>query len=170
MKKWPFVKSSFWVFIHLFQINVSNQSHSGHEDKLNKPWRPLPSGRISIAQARWLRWILSASCLTTSFLLGRFVLGASFGITLLTILYDDLQFDSYLILRNWCNAAGYIAFEIGAIFTISELLANTTTISRQMFTFFYSPNLDEVGGSRETSLTGTQCPLNIYDYLCTRLS
>ncbi|KAG0696315.1 hypothetical protein DFH29DRAFT_951749 [Suillus ampliporus] len=45
-----------WLWFHLFQFNVSNQSYSAHEDVVNKPWRPLPSGRISVKDSRVLRW------------------------------------------------------------------------------------------------------------------
>jgi len=83
-----------------------------NEDKLDKPWRPVPSGRVSVEQ---VRRILSAACLVASFVLGRFVFGASLGVTLYTILYGDL-----LVFRNLCIAAGYLASDIGTLTITSE--------------------------------------------------
>jgi hypothetical protein len=122
MQEWPFIKSALWVYIHLLQLTVSNQC-SGHEDKVDKPWRPVPSGRITITQIRRLRWILVAGCLAISFFVGRLVLCASLGVTLYTILYDDLLLRGHLFFRNLCIAAGYLAFEVGALFIMSELPA-----------------------------------------------
>ena len=117
------IKSSLWVYIHLLQLTVSNQS-SGHEDKVDKPWRPVPSGRISAEQVRRLRWILCAACLAISLFQGRLVLCASLGVTLYTILYDDLLLRGHLFFRNLCIAAGYLAFEIGALYIMSEFTQN----------------------------------------------
>jgi len=83
----------------------------------------VPSGRITLTQIRRLRWILVASCLAISFFVGRLVLCASLGVTLYTILYDDLLLRGHLIFRNLCIAAGYLAFEVGALFIMSELPA-----------------------------------------------
>jgi hypothetical protein len=51
------------------------------------------------------------------------VLCASLGVTLYTILYDDLLLRGHLFFRNLCIAAGYLAFEVGALFIMSELPA-----------------------------------------------
>ncbi|KAG1871841.1 hypothetical protein DFJ58DRAFT_652344, partial [Suillus subalutaceus] len=45
-----------WVWFHLLQANVSNQTYSAHEDVVNKPCRPVPSGRISVRDCHALRW------------------------------------------------------------------------------------------------------------------
>ncbi|OAX32196.1 hypothetical protein K503DRAFT_702409 [Rhizopogon vinicolor AM-OR11-026] len=45
----------WWFWFHLLQSNVSNQAYSANEDVVNKPWRPLPSGRISVEDCRALR-------------------------------------------------------------------------------------------------------------------
>lgn len=48
-----FSASLTWVFIVALSFSISNQRHpaSVQEDKVNKPWRPLPSYRITSAQA-----------------------------------------------------------------------------------------------------------------------
>ena len=51
------------------------------------------------------------------------MLCASLGVTLYTILYDDFLLRGHLIFRNLCIAAGYLAFEVGALFIMSKLPA-----------------------------------------------
>ncbi|KAK0478050.1 UbiA prenyltransferase family [Armillaria luteobubalina] len=108
------VSTIAWLWLHLLQANVSNQTFSGDEDMANKPWRPLPSGRLTQRQARVLRWCLTMICLTVSALLGRVILFSSAALTLVEILHDDFGFSRNLVLKNLCNVGGYITFELGA--------------------------------------------------------
>ncbi|KIM35675.1 hypothetical protein M413DRAFT_32331 [Hebeloma cylindrosporum] len=155
-KKWALAKSTLWAFIHLLQIALSNQS-SGHEDKLDKPWRPVPSGRITVEQVRRLRWILSAGCLAVSFAAGPFVLAASLGVTLYTILYDDLLLRGHLIFRNLCIAAGYLASDIGTLTLMkptriqrleAEELRSLVCCALLIFTTFSAHDFPDVGGDK----------------------
>ncbi|PYH97895.1 hypothetical protein BO71DRAFT_406542 [Aspergillus ellipticus CBS 707.79] len=45
-----------WNWLNLLVFNLSNQRYpsSVAEDQINRPWRPLPAGRISIIQTRHL--------------------------------------------------------------------------------------------------------------------
>ncbi|PHH77530.1 hypothetical protein CDD80_507 [Ophiocordyceps camponoti-rufipedis] len=49
-----------WIWIHLISFNVNNQRspESVREDALNKPWRPLPSGRVSLPTAYLLSIVM----------------------------------------------------------------------------------------------------------------
>ena len=51
-----FLLSTIWVFTVALNFSISNQRQpaSVHEDKLNKPWRPIPSQRITPSQASTL--------------------------------------------------------------------------------------------------------------------
>ena len=102
----------FWIWLHLLQFCVSNQCVNPEEDAVNKPWRPIPAGRITVSQAQNLRWVLVASCLLLS--LYRGILPASVLLCLSTIVYNDLGFHGHIILRSICNAVGYAGFELGA--------------------------------------------------------
>ncbi|KAG1738120.1 uncharacterized protein EDB91DRAFT_1237797 [Suillus paluster] len=79
-----------WLWFHLFQFNVSNQSHGVHEDAVNKPWRPLPSGRISIKDA------------------------PSVMFTVLMVAHDDFHLCDHPIFKNFCNNGFYMTLELGA--------------------------------------------------------
>ncbi|KAG2047330.1 hypothetical protein BDR06DRAFT_897650 [Suillus hirtellus] len=109
-----------WLWFHLFQFNASNQSYSAHEDVLNKPWRPVPSGRISAKDSRALRWGLMLFCLGLSslFSLNAVITSAVFAV--LTIVHDDLHLGDHPIFRNLCNAAGYVTFELGSLLILSR--------------------------------------------------
>jgi len=115
-----------WIGLHLLQADVNNQAFSGHEDRINKPWRPLPSGRINVRQACVLRWFLVVSCLFISSILGRRVVYASATLSFLLILYNDLDLSGHPAFKNICNAGGYVAFELGA----TLILSPTRTLDR----------------------------------------
>ncbi|KAI6140820.1 UbiA prenyltransferase family [Pisolithus tinctorius] len=114
------IHTAIWVWIHLLQANVSNQTYSAHEDVINKPWRPLPSGRMTADEARRFRWFLLVVCLCLSAWHGAGVLLASTGLSLVEIFHDDFGFSSDPVLKNLCNVGGYLTFESGAILILSS--------------------------------------------------
>ncbi|KAE9402110.1 hypothetical protein BT96DRAFT_1017810 [Gymnopus androsaceus JB14] len=85
-----------------------------NEDIINKPWRPLPSGRITPAKARVLRWNLTVLCLLFSIYAGPLVLLSSLSLTLVEFVHDDIGLRLSAVLENVCNVGGYITFELGA--------------------------------------------------------
>lgn len=103
-----------WIGLHLLQCNVSNQYKSMSEDVINRPWRPLPSGRISADAARRLRWCLVPMCLAVSAHYGWDVVLASATLTATTILYDEVGLAGHCIGKNLCAVPGYVTFEVGA--------------------------------------------------------
>ncbi|KAF5347406.1 hypothetical protein D9758_011279 [Tetrapyrgos nigripes] len=125
-----FLRTVIWIWIHLLQANVSNQTFSGHEDKINKPWRPLPSGRVTPKQARILRWSLMVFCLCLSAVYSRMVFIASFALTIVEIVHDDVGFSGDTVLKNLCNVGGYSTFELGAACSMNNgSLSNTGFIA-----------------------------------------
>lgn len=58
-----------WLWSLLLQFNLMNQTVS-LEDTENKPWRPVPSGRISLHNARIARWIIIPACIIISWVCG----------------------------------------------------------------------------------------------------
>ncbi|KAF5376583.1 hypothetical protein D9757_009585 [Collybiopsis confluens] len=124
------LRTVIWIWVHLLQANVSNQTFSGHEDLINKPWRPLPSGRITPNQARALRWCLMILCLCVSAAYGPMVLFASAALTIVEIVHDDVGFSGGTILKNLCNVGGYSTFELGAACSLNDgRLTDTAVIA-----------------------------------------
>ncbi len=101
-----------WVWLHLLQFCVSNQTTNPHEDSANKPWRPIPSGLISVHAARVLRWILLPICLAISVWCQ--VLSIGIALCLATLAHNELGWDAHWLPRNVLNAVGYASFRIAA--------------------------------------------------------
>ncbi|KAG2102859.1 UbiA prenyltransferase family-domain-containing protein [Suillus discolor] len=109
-----------WLWFHLFQFNASNQSYSVHEDLLNKPWRPVASGRISVKDSRALRWALAVFCSGLSFLFGLNVVITSGVYTVLVVMHDDFLLGHHPIFKNLCNVGGYVTLELGSLLILSR--------------------------------------------------
>lgn len=101
--------------------NVSNQANGYEEDVLNKPWRPIPSQRITVSQVVTLRWLSVAICFLVSAAYGWDLLMATVGVFLTTFLYDEFGLAGHYIGKNLCNIGGYTALEIGATKLVGAL-------------------------------------------------
>lgn len=104
-----------WVWMHLLQFCISNQSLSEGEDLANKAWRPLPAKRISLATMLRIRWTLLPACLVYSSLYH----GArwpSLALSAGIFMHNEMYLDSHWATRNLCNALGYAAFNAGATY------------------------------------------------------
>lgn len=109
-----------WIFLHQLLCNVSNQARSKNEDIINRPWRPLPSGRITEPHAVILRWALVSVCLGFSAVFGPDLVLVTIGLFVTTFLYDEGGLASHVIGKNLCNVGGYVTFEIGATKLIGD--------------------------------------------------
>jgi hypothetical protein len=121
-----------WVWINLLPFAIDNQRHprSIAEDAINKPWRVLPSGRMSPIQARNLMIFLWGLAIIVSWRIGGFnqcIMGIALGtithsITNSCISHISTGFwynrfggsDDSCIIRNVINALGYNCFTSGA--------------------------------------------------------
>ena len=107
---------TLWLWLNLLLFNIANQRlpSSIIEDKFNKPWRPLPSGRLSPEQARVLLLLIVPTVLVCSL-----YLGAPTEVLLLislTWMYNDLGGgDENFVIRNVINAFGMAFYGSGAI-------------------------------------------------------
>jgi len=105
----------FWIWLHLLQFNVSNQSLKPEEDVHNKPSRPLPSKRITLKNARRLRWAMIPICIGYSATYSSPVTVASAGFIIGTMIYDDFgAHASHWLIRGCVNAYNLGCCEVGA--------------------------------------------------------
>lgn len=104
----------FWVWFNFLVFCLGNQRRpsSVSEDQLNKPWRPIPAGRISAS---------SATALWVSLHFAVLLCCAYFGATFFTIallvlgyMYNDLGGGEHPFTRNLINAAAVVFFALGA--------------------------------------------------------
>ncbi|EJF57469.1 hypothetical protein DICSQDRAFT_69381 [Dichomitus squalens LYAD-421 SS1] len=148
-----FTRSALWTWLHLLQFCVSNQSLSPDEDAQNKPWRPIPAGRLPVRQATRLRWALLPLCLFLSFSFGIPAVGAVLMVGIL--LHNELKLDSHWFTRNVLNAIGYATFDAGAMtvaqagahlsFSYPALAAHYTSIAIVLTTIHAQDFQDEEG-------------------------
>ncbi|GAW14767.1 hypothetical protein ANO14919_041700 [Xylariales sp. No.14919] len=113
-----------WIWLHLLVEDIANQNlgSSVLEDEMNKPWRPIPSGRLTATEARRLIRVMIVAALALSAFLGSFLPST----TLMTMiwLYNDLEGSSTgPLVRNLLNAVGLACFGWGAV---CVLLAGAT--------------------------------------------
>ena len=124
-----------WTWLNTLVFTISNQRlpEAVTEDKINKPWRPLPSARISITQAR--RLLLCA--IPSSLVLIYFCLGAVEETVLLyclTWMYNDCGgAEENFAIRNFIIAAAYALYGNGALRVACG--SNTSTVICQTYTW-----------------------------------
>ncbi|KAI0704542.1 UbiA prenyltransferase family [Earliella scabrosa] len=148
-----------WIWSHQLMCNVSNQARSKAEDALNKPWRPLPAGRLSECQAGTLRWVVVIVNFALSAWLGGLgsdLVLTTFGLLVTTYLYDELGFSNHCLGKNFCNIWGYTMIEIGA----TKLMGSQPALDRVsmfsvgmsgavIFTTIQAQDFADVEGDRE---------------------
>ncbi|PCH35474.1 hypothetical protein WOLCODRAFT_80615 [Wolfiporia cocos MD-104 SS10] len=113
-----------WLWLHLLQTDVANQTTSPGEDERNKGWRPIPSGRMSLKSALVLRWLLVPICWAMSWLYSEQMLATSAAVTVLVILYNELSISGHWFGKNVLNTLGIAAYEVGTTLLASG--RNTT--------------------------------------------
>ncbi|KAI0359001.1 hypothetical protein OH77DRAFT_1374994, partial [Trametes cingulata] len=147
---------AIWIWLHLLQFCLSNQCLSPEEDASNKPWRPIPAGRITTGIARRLRWALLFICLSVSAYYG--VLGASVALALGTLAHNELGMDAVWLPRNVCNAVGYAAFNAGATYVAcgGDCTPKAMSVAAQVLnalvilTTIQAQDFQDTAGDRET--------------------
>ncbi|KAJ7231319.1 UbiA prenyltransferase family [Mycena rebaudengoi] len=103
---------TLWTWLNLLQFCTGNQTSNADEDRLNKPYRPIPSGLMTVQGTRILRWVLAPVCLALSWSLDIFYPGLSLAVAF--ILYNDLGFGFHWLSKNLLNAMGYVSWNAGA--------------------------------------------------------
>ncbi|KAK2745696.1 hypothetical protein FQN57_003593 [Myotisia sp. PD_48] len=91
----PLVVLFNWSNVYIFDLANQRSPESVKEDIVNKPWRPLPTGKISPEQTRRLMLISIPAVLALSYSFG--VWQESALILILTWLYNDLKGGDELI-------------------------------------------------------------------------
>jgi len=115
-------KVILWVWANVLLFDIANQRLPASilEDSINKPWRALPSHRITEQQARRLLLAVVPTVFLLSFWLGggpETVL-----IMVLTWMYNDLGgADEVYVIRNFINGLGFVCYGSGAATVASGL-------------------------------------------------
>ena len=108
---------AIWSLIQILCFNLANQGLSPEEDKLNKPFRPIPSGRISVEKVLRLRWILVIFGFIHAALYSIEVFYATIGNLIIALLYCELRVAAaHWSIRNLIGGVGYMPFLAGTTF------------------------------------------------------
>ncbi|KAJ7598539.1 UbiA prenyltransferase family-domain-containing protein [Mycena floridula] len=111
----------FWVALHLLLIDIDNQAMTEKEDRANKPWRPVPSGRICASRAKIMAQALFVLCPAISLIFGgRALFLPSFCFSFLVHIYDHRGAADHWFWKNLVNASGYMCLEFGATRIIAQ--------------------------------------------------
>lgn len=101
--------------VNLLVFGLANQRSpdSVAEDRINKPWRPIPRGKITTEQTRRLMLATIPIVLPINYVLGLWRQGVF--ILLLTWLYNDLHGGDEAFLRELIIAVAYGLFNSGSL-------------------------------------------------------
>ncbi|KAI1394545.1 UbiA prenyltransferase family [Hypoxylon fuscum] len=110
------IRVVIFVWINLLPFAIDNQRRPVAivEDAQNKPWRTMPSGRMTEAQARTLMLCLYPIALLVSLCMGG--IRQSVALIVLGYSYNSIGLaDLNWVSRNGINAAGFCCFASGAL-------------------------------------------------------
>lgn len=105
-----------WNWLNLLLFNIANQRLPGsiQEDMINKPWRAIPSKRLTPDEARRLLLAVIPIALFGVWFLGGVT--ETLAMITLTWMYNDLGgADENYLVRNIINALGCICYSSGSI-------------------------------------------------------
>jgi 4-hydroxybenzoate polyprenyltransferase len=104
-----------WAWTNLLLLCLNNQiaPESIEEDRLNKAWRPLPSTRITIREAKQLMLGVIPLIIVLSASIGGVV--QSLTLMVLNVWYNDWGGAENPVFRNLINAIGFICYASAAL-------------------------------------------------------
>lgn len=105
-----------WNWLNLLPLAISNQypKESTEEDRENKPWRPIPAGRVTMQETQYLMFVGYAVAILSSLILG----GTAECVALILEgwIYNELEgANKSCLARNFPNVTGYMTFASGAV-------------------------------------------------------
>ncbi|KAL6831930.1 UbiA prenyltransferase family [Trichoderma camerunense] len=108
----PLVIAFNWYNVLIFDLANQRSEESVREDLINKPWRPIPSGKISGDQTRRSMLVAVPIALALNYWLGVWKEGVF--IQILTWLYNDLKGGDEVV-RDLIISVAYGCFNHGSL-------------------------------------------------------
>ena len=122
-------RTAFWTWINLLPGIIDNQRNPDaiKEDSMNKPWRPMPSNRLSQEAALVLVLVLYPIAIFSSLTLGG--LRQCLALIVLAHWYNNRGgADRNFLIKNFINACGYLCFTSGAAEVASASGTSTSSL------------------------------------------
>ena len=104
-----------WIWLNILVISISNQRLPAAilEDKINKPWRPIVSGRIGVEPASQLLFASVIILLGIGYHCN--ILSETMGCLVANWVYNDLEGgDANFLIRQMINGLAYLPCGIGS--------------------------------------------------------
>ena len=111
--------------------NVSNQVCGRKEDKINHPWRPFPSGRVSESQAPAIRWATVALCVSLSSMYDPELVHTTLCLVAVTFAHDELGGGNTVAGKDLFTVAAHVCFEVGATTIIGTSCRHYIYVQKQ---------------------------------------
>ncbi|KAI0102055.1 UbiA prenyltransferase family-domain-containing protein [Nemania sp. FL0031] len=89
LRRFPIVLAFNWYSVFIFDLSNQRSAESIEEDLLNKPWRPIPTGKVTATEARRSLFVAIPLVLLFNYLLGVWRQGLF--ILILTWMYNDIR-------------------------------------------------------------------------------
>ncbi|OTA69088.1 hypothetical protein K449DRAFT_319411, partial [Hypoxylon sp. EC38] len=102
-----------WSWSNLFLFALHNQRYSAPEDALNKPWRPLASGRLTSQDATWIMYSMYPVVIIVALKYGG--LAPCLLEMFITIWYNEYGGHKNTILKDLLNGFGFPCFLAGPL-------------------------------------------------------
>ncbi|KAI2468303.1 UbiA prenyltransferase family-domain-containing protein [Annulohypoxylon bovei var. microspora] len=104
-----------WSWSNLFLFNLHNQRHDFAitEDALNKPWRPLPSGRLTAHQATQIMYFMYPVVLSVAFTTGGMI--PCLLEMVFCLWYNEWSGAANPFIKNILNGLGFASFYSGPL-------------------------------------------------------
>lgn len=109
----PAVLAYNWSNLVVFDLANQRSPVSVAEDRINKPWRPIPTGKMSIKQTRRAMLVAVPLSLCLNYYQGVWAQGVL--IHIVTWLYNDLRGGDEFLVRELLIAVGYAMFNSGSL-------------------------------------------------------
>ena len=116
-KRLPVVILFNWSNVLIFDFANQRGAESVREDLINKPWRPLPRGRVSSEQTRRLMIVMIFVVLALNYLLG--VWRETALLLILTWVYNDLKGGDEVV-RDFIIAVAFALYNHGSLVLATE--------------------------------------------------
>ncbi|KAL7750727.1 ATP-dependent RNA helicase dbp4 [Sorochytrium milnesiophthora] len=115
-------KTFLWGYLGLLCCDIANQLMGMEEDRINKPFRPLITGQISVPGAIRLLVVSQVLFVAVAYKLG--VLWSALSLTAAYCLYNFTSVDRHWVGKNACNGWGYgCYFSAGAWIAFYDIAA-----------------------------------------------
>ncbi|KAI0434338.1 UbiA prenyltransferase family-domain-containing protein [Xylaria sp. FL1042] len=110
--RFPLALAFNWYSVFIFDLSNQRSAESIQEDLINKPWRPIPTGKVTAAEARRVLLIAIPLVLLFNYMLGVWRQGLF--ILILTWMYNDIR-GSDEVIRDLIISVAYGMFNSASL-------------------------------------------------------